>query len=81
MHNLGFALEGAWKVLLASLILKAGKDFAATPDQALRLAQLLAGLIDEVETEGRDFSGLAELAPDEFATHWQQTLEFLREVG
>jgi len=24
MHNLGFALEGAWKVLLASLILGAG---------------------------------------------------------
>ena len=24
MHNLGFALEGAWKVLLASVILGAG---------------------------------------------------------
>jgi hypothetical protein len=24
MHNLGFALEGAWKVLLASLLLGAG---------------------------------------------------------
>jgi hypothetical protein len=24
MHNLGFALEGAWKVLLASIILGAG---------------------------------------------------------
>ena len=24
MHNLGFALEGAWKVLLASLVLGAG---------------------------------------------------------
>ena len=64
--------------LLARLVLGGGREFAATPDQALRLAEALAGLIDEVETEGADFAKLAELAPEEFAQHWQRTLEFLK---
>jgi len=50
---------------LAGLVLKGGGEFAATPDQALRLAEALAALIDEVETESADFSKLAELAPEE----------------
>ncbi len=50
------------------------------PSQALWLAQDLAGLIDEVETERLSFDRLAGLVPDDYAEHWQQTLRFLTTV-
>jgi len=54
----------------------------ATPsvDHAARLAAELARLVDQVETEGLDFAGLADLVPDRYAQHWQQTLDFLKIV-
>jgi ATP-dependent helicase/nuclease subunit B len=67
-------------LILARLVMARGGDFAVAPDQALRLAQALAELIDEVETEQVDFARLKELAPETFAGHWQATIEFLRIV-
>jgi len=67
-------------LILARLVMARGGDFAVAPDQALRLAQALADLIDEVETEQVDFARLKELAPETFAGHWQATIEFLRIV-
>ncbi len=49
-----------------------------TPDQAVWLAADLARLLDEAQTERRDLRGLETLVPDEFAAHWQHTLEFLK---
>ncbi len=46
-------------------------------DQAIRLAGELARLIDQVETEGLDFAALKDLVPEDYAVHWQITLEFL----
>jgi ATP-dependent helicase/nuclease subunit B len=46
-------------------------------DQAVRLAEELARLLDQVETEGLDFEGLAALVPEDYAEHWQTTLRFL----
>jgi ATP-dependent helicase/nuclease subunit B len=68
------------QLILARLVMSRGGDFAVTPDQALRLAQALADLIDEAVTERIDFSRLADLAPEAFAGHWQRTVEFLRIV-
>lgn len=68
------------QLMLARLVMARRGDFAVTPDQALRLAQALAELIDEVHTEGIDFAKLADLAPESFADHWGQTVEFLRIV-
>lgn len=68
------------RLILARLIMTRGGAFSVAPDQALRLAEALAELIDEVETEQVDFAKLADLAPEMFASHWQQTLEFLRIV-
>jgi ATP-dependent helicase/nuclease subunit B len=65
-------------LILARLVMARSGDFAVAPDQALRLAQALAELIDEVETEQADFARLKELAPESFAGHWQATIEFLR---
>jgi ATP-dependent helicase/nuclease subunit B len=47
-------------------------------DQAVALADSLGRFLDEVQTEKLDFTGLEKLVPDEFALHWQKTLDFLK---
>jgi ATP-dependent helicase/nuclease subunit B len=51
-----------------------------TPSKAANLAADLCQLMDMVETENVDFSGLSELVPEEFSEHWQDTIEFLKIV-
>ena len=51
-----------------------------TPAQAAALAAELAALMDLVETENVSLSGLNDLVPEAFATHWQQTVQFLQIV-
>lgn len=67
-------------LVLARLILAAGAEFAQSMDQAVRLAQALGALIDEVGTEGCDMAALAGLLPEDYAEHWQRILAFLRIV-
>ncbi len=50
---------------------------ADTPAQAAHLAAELSRLMDMVETENVALDGLAQLVPEEFSEHWQDTLEFL----
>ncbi len=75
------------QLLLATCILSHSRALAAEygspvagEDQAIRLAAELARLLDQVETEGLDFADLAGLVPEDYAEHWQITLEFLRIV-
>ncbi|MFO0388976.1 MAG: double-strand break repair protein AddB [Alphaproteobacteria bacterium] len=49
--------------------------------KAAQLATQLATLIDDVEREGLDFSGLDALVPEELQEHWQQTLDFLKIIS
>ncbi|HEU0071219.1 MAG TPA: double-strand break repair protein AddB [Alphaproteobacteria bacterium] len=68
------------QLLLAQLVQKLGaRNLAEAPDeaQAARLAEALARLLDEMQTERADPAKLKSLAPEAFARHWQQTLEFL----
>jgi ATP-dependent helicase/nuclease subunit B len=51
-----------------------------TPAQASSLALDLAALMDEVEREEIDLSGLAAIVPEELADHWRLTVEFLKIV-
>lgn len=51
-----------------------------SPGQASGLAADLARLMDTVESEEADLSGIANIVPDEFAEHWQGTVEFLKIV-
>ena len=51
-----------------------------TPAQASSLAADLARLMDDVEREEIDFSRLAAIVPEEFAGHWQLTVDFLKIV-
>ncbi|HFA59766.1 MAG TPA: double-strand break repair protein AddB, partial [Rhodospirillales bacterium] len=62
------------RLLLARLLRAAEK---VPFEQAIRLADALARFLDEVQTEEADLSGLAGLAPEEFAEHWQKLLRFL----
>jgi ATP-dependent helicase/nuclease subunit B len=68
------------QLLLTKLVLAWGRARGSGPltaGQAAPLARELARFLDEVETEGSDFTRLAELAPAQFAEHWQQVLQFL----
>ncbi|MFQ5971479.1 MAG: double-strand break repair protein AddB, partial [Alphaproteobacteria bacterium] len=46
-------------------------------EQAVRLAERLARLLDQVQAERLSFDRLTDLVPEEYARHWQLTLEFL----
>lgn len=64
------------QMLLAQAIQKTGTVQAF--DQAASLARDLAHFLDEVQSEGLDFSALETLVPEEFSEHWQETLTFLK---
>ncbi len=50
-------------------------------DHALRLAQELARLFDELEREQVALKDLIRLVPEDFASHWQITVEFLKIIS
>lgn len=78
-------LVRSWRERLPSHALRlfGTEDVAvpATTADAIWLARDLAGLMDEVETEGADWSALKTIAPGELADWWQITLSFLSIVG
>ena len=61
------------QLMLARLI----APLEPNPEQAVRLAQELAKFLDEVQTERVSWENLATLAPERYAQHWQETLDFL----
>ncbi len=65
------------QLVLAQLVLKRGDT---TPDQALKLAEALGQWLDQVQIHGLDPGDLAHLVPDEYAQHWEKTLDFLKIV-
>ena len=70
------------QLLLALQVEKFARAAGETPrpEQAIQLAAELARLLDQVQTEGLDFTRLEKLVPDTYATHWQITLRFLEIV-
>ena len=62
------------RLLLARLVRQYSSDI--TVDQAVRLAAELERFLDQIQTERLSFDQLSDLAPAEFAQHWQRTLEF-----
>jgi ATP-dependent helicase/nuclease subunit B len=67
------------RLLLTRLVLgwSAAKDHTVLPGQAAALAAALARLLDMTASEEASFDRLEELAPAEYAEHWQLVLEFL----
>ena len=69
------------QLLLAQLIISLGKaqgGSVPTAEQAAELAAELADFLDQVHAEGLSFDRLANLVPEEYAEHWQITLDFLK---
>ncbi len=67
------------QLLLTQLVLKWGEHTGAlhAPGQAVPLARELAAFLDSVQTARGDLAALKTLAPDKFAEHWKQVIEFL----
>ena len=64
--------------LLMRLIMGFGRGNVKIPmNQAAELARQLIEFMDEVNREGLSYDKLKDLAPENLASHWQQTLEFL----
>ena len=66
------------RLFLARLILSrpvAGRK--PTLEEALNLAAELTAFIDQVQTERLSFERLKDLAPEAYAEHWRETLQFL----
>ena len=68
------------QLLLAELIRewdRKGRDGTLSFAQAAALADSLAKVMDEAETQGCDLGKLKELAPPELAEHWEGVTRFL----
>ncbi|MGB8274261.1 MAG: double-strand break repair protein AddB [Alphaproteobacteria bacterium] len=61
--------------LVVAFARASGRPF--TEDRAARLARELALLLDQVQTERLSFDALSTLVPEDFARHWEVTLDFL----
>nr|WP_277346015.1 double-strand break repair protein AddB [Sneathiella chinensis] len=68
------------QLLLSRLIQQRDPD-GLDLSQCAGLARELARLLDQVHTESLDFADLKDLVPDEYAAHWQKTLEFLTVIS
>jgi ATP-dependent helicase/nuclease subunit B len=68
------------QLLLARLVRqwdRAGRDGLLSFAQSAALADSLAKVMDEVETQGCDLSKLKDLAPENLAEHWEGVARFL----
>lgn len=70
-------------LVLTRLVLEMGAGRGGqppSPDQAARLARELGDLLDSVLIEEVPFDRLSSLVPDDYAAHWQITIDFLKIV-
>ncbi|WND03933.1 double-strand break repair protein AddB [Temperatibacter marinus] len=58
--------------------MKLNQRIDLAPAQSWRLAGELMRFMDQVETEGLSYEGLVDLVAEDFAKHWQITLDFLK---
>jgi ATP-dependent helicase/nuclease subunit B len=71
------AIDPLRRQLLLSRLIEARGETEGGIAQSASLARELARLLDQVQTEGLDLKNLKDLVPEEYAAHWQTTLEFL----
>lgn len=78
------AIPSMRRELILTRIVRAFKTKQGSPyslEQAAQLAKQLAQLLDDVARENITLAQLSRLVPEEFALHWQQTLEFLNIIS
>ena len=78
MENVPEAISPLERQLLLSKLVQ--KKQPMSEDKAYTLAASLAELIDQLHDYDVDFQKLKDIVPDNFASHWQQTLSFLEIV-
>ena len=74
------AISNIHRQLILTKHVKALEGGQISVEQAARLASELGRLLDQVQTEQLKFEDLKDLVPDEYAKHWQVTLEFLEVI-
>ncbi len=72
------AISPMHRQLLLSKLIASRPDYKQGADQALLLARALCQLMDQILVEELDVSALEHLVPEDFASHWQITLDFLK---
>ena len=78
LENVPPAISPLERQLLLSKLIQ--KKQPMSEDKAFALAASLAELIDQMHNYDVDFEKLKQIVPDNFASHWQQTLSFLEIV-
>ncbi len=68
------------QLLLAKLIVRV-PEFKQGFEGALGLSKALCQFMDQVTVEGVEFADLHKIVPEEFAAHWQVTLDFLKIIS
>jgi len=71
------AIAGTQRQLLLARAIMAMPQHRMQPEQATGLASELAKLLDQLATEDSDPAKLRDLVPEDYATHWQEVLQFL----
>lgn len=72
------ALSPFRRHLILTRLLVEAKEYVPSTLQGLHLAEDLSVLLDQIYAEEHDFQNLSNLVPDNFAAHWQVTLQFLQ---
>lgn len=68
------------QILLARMI-QAMDNYQQSFDHALTLAKALGHFMDHIYTEDLSLDNLHDLVPENFAEHWQITLDFLKVIS
>ncbi|MCP4395388.1 MAG: double-strand break repair protein AddB [Alphaproteobacteria bacterium] len=69
------------QLILTKLIIAKPSDYGIekpTHEQAIKMAQDLGLLLDQMQTEGLSPDNLASIVPDKYSVHWQEVLKFLQ---
>lgn len=75
------ALDPLARQIIMAKLIGANEKFVHTPDHALKLAKALGQLLDQIYNENLDMADLVNIVPEDFADHWQITLEFLQIIS
>lgn len=74
------AIPGLQRQLLLARAIMAMPQHRMQPEQATGLALELARLLDKLATEDSDPAKLRDLVPENYASHWQEVLQFLEVI-
>lgn len=75
--NLPAGINHLKRQLLLARLIHGVEDFTQGFDHALVMAGALAQFMDQTHTENLNLDDLKNIVPEEYADHWQITLEFL----